>query len=160
MPLSEPLVLMRRAPAALRRGPLNDFARCLVERVTSGDEFHCLITDDRELRRLNREFLGRDYATDVLSFPAARRVRTANGQVRMPVLPVLGEVAISSERAAEQARDFGHSLSQEICILMLHGVLHLLGMDHERDRGAMARAEAAWRKKLRLPPGLIERVQA
>jgi probable rRNA maturation factor len=160
MPLAEPLVLMRRAPAALRRGPLDKFARCLVERVTAGDKFECLITDDRELRRLNREFLGRDYATDVLSFPGARDARPAHGAAQMPVPPLLGEVAISAERAADQARDFGHSLTQEVCILMLHGVLHLLGMDHERDRGAMARAEAAWRKKLGLPPGLIERVGA
>ena len=56
-----------------------------------------------------------------------------------------------------QAREFGHSLSDEIRILMLHGVLHLLGMDHETDRGEMARAEARWRKKLNLPASLIAR---
>ncbi len=160
MPRSEPLVLMRRPPATLRRRPLNEFARCLVASVTGGQPFHCLITDDRELRRLNREFLGRDYATDVLSFAAERVARPSNGPEIMPVPPLLGEVAISAERAAEQARDFGHSLSQEVCILMLHGVLHLMGMNHERDRGAMARAEADWRRKLGLPPGLIERVGA
>src|SRR5689334_6339383 len=112
MPLSEPLVLVRRAPAALRRGPLNEFARCLVARVSGGHKFQCLITDDRELRKLNRVFLGRDYATDVLSFPAARHGRLANGPATMTHV-LLGEIAISAERAAEQARDFGHSLSQE-----------------------------------------------
>ena len=68
-----------------------------------------------------------------------------------PFLPVpgglLGEMAISVERAAEQAAEFGHPFSEEIKILMLHGVLHLLGMDHEKDRGAMARAEKRWRKR-------------
>ena len=69
----------------------------------------------------------------------------------------LGEIAISADRAAEQAREFGHSRLDEIRILMLHGVLHLLGMDHETDRGRMARAEARWRRKLDLPTGLIAR---
>ena len=69
-------------------------------------------------------------------------------------------MAISVERAQEQARSRGHGLEEEIGILMLHGLLHLLGMDHENDRGRMARAETRWRKKLGLPAGLIERVRA
>ena len=69
----------------------------------------------------------------------------------------LGEIAISAGRAAEQAREYGHSTVEEIRILMLHGVLHLLGMDHESDRGEMARAEARWRRKLDLAGGLIAR---
>ena len=154
MPGSEPLVLMRRSPSGVRRGELEEFARQLVERVTGGRAFHCLITGDRELQRLNRRFLGKDYPTDVLSFPAPGSVR-----VEMPVPPILGEIAISAPCAARQARAFRHSADQEIRILMLHGVLHLLGMDHARDRGAMARAESAWRRKLGLPAGLIERVR-
>src|SRR5204863_1068833 len=106
--------------------------------------FHCLITDDRELRRLNRQFLGHDYATDVLSFPSESGVE-------------LGELAISAGRAAAQAREHGHSRLDEIRILMLHGVLHLKGMDHQTDGGAMARAESRWRQKLGLPAGLITR---
>ena len=124
----------------LRRQPLKEFARTLRDLIAKGREFHCLISDDRELRRLNRQFLGADYATDVLSFPL-----NDNG--------LLGELAISAERAAAQAREFGHSRLDEIRILMLHGVLHLVGMDHETDRGAMARAETRWRKKLNLPAG-------
>jgi probable rRNA maturation factor len=151
----EPLVLFRSAPSGLRRRPLEAFAHVLRRRVTGGQGFHCLVAGDRELRRLNREFLGRDYAADVLSFPAAKEP-----QARMPAPPSLGELAISGERAAAQARQFGHSVSAEIRILMLHGVLHLLGMDHERDRGAMARAEMDWRRELGLPSGLIERVRA
>ncbi len=114
----------------------------------AGDRgFLCLVTDDRELRRLNLQFLGKDEPTDVLSFPEPG----PEG--------LLGEMAISAGRAREQARACGHSLDTEIRILMLHGLLHLLGMDHARDRGRMARAEARWRKKLGLPPGLIERAR-
>jgi probable rRNA maturation factor len=144
MPRSEEFVLFRRAPAGLPRRPLREFACILRDSLAAEREFLCLITDDRELRRLNRQFLGAGYATDVLSFPAG------NGEA-------LGEIAISADRAAVQAREFGHSLSDEIRILMLHGVLHLLGMDHETDRGEMARAEARWRKKLNLPANLIAR---
>jgi probable rRNA maturation factor len=141
------IVLFRRAPAELDRRQLERFARVLCEEVAGGAGFRCLITDDRELRRLNREFLGKDYATDVLSFPEAGR-------------DALGEMAISGERAREQAARFGHAIEDEIRILMLHGLLHLMGMDHETDRGTMARAEADWRTRLALPAGLIERVRA
>jgi len=142
------IVLFRRAPAELDRRNLERFARVLREQVAGNAGFHCLVTDDRELRRLNRQFLGKDYATDVLSFP------DGNGRT------FLGEMAISAGRAREQAAGYGHSTDQEICILMLHGLLHLLGMDHETDRGRMARAEADWRMRLALPAGLIERVRS
>lgn len=99
--------------------------------VAGGRRFTCLLTDDRELSRLNRQFLGKDYPTDVLAFPEPG----PDG--------FLGEMAISVDRAAEQARRFGHSVEDEIGILMLHGLLHLIGMDHESDRGRMARAENA-----------------
>lgn len=137
------LVLFRRAGQVDRRG-LEQFARRLRDEVAGARGFRCLITDDRELRRLNRRFLGRDYATDVLSFPE-------------PEDGFLGEIAISAERAAEQARGRRHGPAEEVRILMLHGVLHLMGMDHEADRGSMGRSEKAWRRRLGLPEGLIER---
>jgi probable rRNA maturation factor len=68
-------------------------------------------------------------------------------------------MAISLDRAAAQAAELGHSLEDELCILMLHGLLHLCGMDHEADSGEMLRAEMRWRKRLGLPAGLIERAQ-
>ncbi len=148
MPDADPLVLFRRAPSGLRRRVLEEFARELRDRVTRGREFRCLLTDNAELQRLNHQFLEKNHPTDVLSFPAD----ADSGE--------LGELAISGELAAAQGRAFGHSIEDEIRILMLHGVLHLLGMDHESDRGAMARRENAWRKKLGLPAGLIERVSA
>ena len=140
------IVSFRRAGTGLARKDLRSFAETLIDEVTGGRQFECLITDDRELQRLNRTFLGYDYPTDVLSFPSG----TAGG--------FAGEIAISRNRAAEQAANFGHSVDEEIKILMLHGALHLLGMDHEKDRGGMARAEKRWRKRLGLPEGLIERI--
>ena len=129
------------------RPRIRKFARTLQAEVAQGRPFDCLITTDAELRRLNREFRGKDYATDVLSFPSGE---AAPG-------PHLGDLAISRERARAQAREIGHSTEQEICILMLHGVLHLTGLDHETDDGKMARAEARYRRRLGLPSGLIER---
>jgi probable rRNA maturation factor len=150
MATSEKLIVYRRASAGLSRTSLERFARRLRDEVTAGRGFECLITDDRELRRLNREFLSNDYPTDVLSFPESSEADCA----------FLGSLAISSERAEEQAAQYGHSGEEEIRILMLHGVLHLLGMDHERDRGKMRRTETGWRKALGLPVGLIERAKA
>ena len=147
------IVLFRRAPAELNRRNLERFARILRDEVARGAGFTCLIAGDTELRRLNRDFLGKDYPTDVLSFPV--------GQASRPVVfGRLGEIAISAARAGAQAAACGHPLENEIRILMLHGLLHLLGMDHETDRGQMARAEARWRRRLALPASLIERVRA
>ena len=117
--------------------------------------FDCLITGDTELRRLNRDFRGKDYATDVLSFPAEETPGTDKQKTGR-----LGDLAISFQRARAQAGEFGHSIEDEVRILMLHGVLHLMGMDHETDRGRMARAEKRWRTHLGLPGGLIERSRA
>ena len=122
---------------------MRKFARAIAGEVAAGRSFCCLITDDEELRRLNREFRKKDHATDVLSFPSDHS---------------LGDIAISIDRAREQAVALAHSLEQELQILMLHGLLHLIGLDHETDRGEMARAERRWRGHFGLPAGLIERV--
>jgi len=148
MPASDGLLVFLRTPRALTRRPLAAYAREIRQKVAGGRGFLCLITDDRELRRLNRQFLGKNEPTDVLSFPEPG----PDG--------FLGEMAISVERAREEARARGHSLDEEVRVLMLHGLLHLLGMDHAADRGRMARAEKRWRGKLGLPSGLIERARA
>jgi len=141
----DPLITYRRKPARLDVRKLEKFAAALCDRVARGKAFHCLITGDAELRRLNCDFLSKDYATDVLSFPSADRNAG------------LGDLAISLGRARFQAREWGHRLETEVQILMLHGVLHLLGMDHESDSGQMRRTENKWRKIFGLPRGLIER---
>jgi probable rRNA maturation factor len=160
MPVYEPLVLMRRTFSGLCPARLEEFASELRRRVTGGREFQCLITGDAEMQRLNREFRKKDYPTDVLSFPTEPGAHKKRREAGMPEPCSLGDIAISLDRARAQAREFGHAVDDEICILMLHGVLHLMGMDHERDAGAMARAETEWRGKLRLPSALIERVSA
>jgi probable rRNA maturation factor len=140
-------MLFRHPTRRVRRGELRVFWQTLVGLLKVSPS-NCLVTTDEELRRLNKAFRRKDYATDVLSFPGDLASRQA------------GEIAISFDRAAEQAAGMGHSVDDELRILMLHGLLHLTGMDHETDSGEMAKAEARWRKKLKLPVGLIERAHA
>ena len=102
------------------------------------------IISDRRMRALNRQFRGKDYATDVLSFPSEER-------------GFMGDIVIAEGVAKRQAREAGHSLQTELRVLSLHGLLHLLGYDHEADDGKMARVEARLRRKAGLPEGLIER---
>lgn len=99
---------------------------------------------DAAMRKLNARFRGADYATDVLSFPSDER-------------GVLGDIAIARGVAARQARQLGHAERVELRVLALHGLLHLLGYDHETDTGEMARAEERLRRKAGLPAGLITR---
>jgi probable rRNA maturation factor len=143
-------VLFRDLPANLKfsaeeKRALMAFARTLARRIVDGRSFTCLITGDSELYRLNSTFLAHDYPTDVLSFPACNSGNS------------LGDLAISVDRAEVQAIKFGHTRMDEVRILMLHGVLHLAGMDHEHDSGEMALAEATWRTELKLPEPLIAR---
>jgi len=108
-----------------------------------------LLTTDAAIKKLNRQFRGKNKATDVLSFPASGPA--AEGMA--------GDLAISVTTALGQAMEQGHSLSTEIKVLILHGLLHLAGYDHEADEGQMARREKRLRAKLRLPAGLIERIE-
>ncbi len=147
-PVQAPSLLFQVPTPGIARRELRAFARKLASDVGQGRSFCCLITNDDELRRLNRQFRKKDYATDVLSFPSG------DGN------EFLGEIAISLARAQEQAREYNLPVSEELQILMLHGMLHLLGMDHETDRGRMARAEAKWRAVLGLSRGLIEQVRS
>lgn len=98
------------------------------------------------MRQLNRRFRGNDRSTDVLSFLPAS---TLAG--------VAGDVAISLAMASRNARALGHSVAEEIRILVLHGILHLAGFDHERDQGQMGEKELKLRRRLGLEIGLIER---
>jgi probable rRNA maturation factor len=108
-----------------------------------------LLADDQTLRRLNKEFRGKNKPTDVLSFPTPAEIADHHA----------GDLAISLEIAARQAEAYGHTLIDEVRILILHGLLHLSGEDHETDDGEMAAREADLRLKLRLPVSLIERVE-
>ena len=92
---------------------------------------------DKKIRELNRQFRGIDKATDVLSFPS-------DG----PDESDLGDIAVSVDTAAAQAKENGLKLDEEIAQLILHGLLHLSGYDHETDNGEMNRLELSLRRKL------------
>jgi probable rRNA maturation factor len=147
MPFEQTTLLFHLATPGLSRRLARTFAKRLESEVTGGRPFTCLVTGDIEMKRLNCDFLKHDHATDVLSFPSGR------------TLGFIGDVAISFQHAQRQAAEYAHSIDKEVEILMLHGVLHLLGMDHEKDRGKMARAENKWRTAFGLPRGLIGRVR-
>lgn len=142
---SDPLVVYLTNPRWLRRREFNAFARRISDEVAGGRTFCCCVSTDEHLQQLNRDFRATDRPTDVLSFPAAG----PGG--------AMGDLAISADRAREQAQAHGHEPGVELGILLLHGVLHLMGYDHEGDRGRMRRIETRWRRDLGLPSGLIER---
>lgn len=98
---------------------------------------------DRTIRRLNREFRGKDVVTDVLSFPHGQEEFELNVET-----PSLGDVIISIPQAGRQAAEHGVALDEEIAQLILHGLLHLCGYDHERDAGEMNRFELRLRRRL------------
>jgi probable rRNA maturation factor len=141
------LVILRKSVAKLSQSGLSRFVRRASQAARLHGTVNVLVTSSQELRSLNRRFRGKDKPTDVLSFrPIAG---FANG--------FAGDVAISAEIAARNAKVLGHTPAQEIKILALHGVLHLAGYDHEQDDGKMARTEQRLRESLGLPAGLIER---
>jgi len=111
------------------------------------------IVSDSRMRGLNREYRGKNRATDVLSFLPDTAAPAARGSTRR----FLGDLAIAKGVAARQARQLGHSVETELRILALHGLLHLLGYDHETDRGQMGRLEDRLRQRAGLPAGLIAR---
>jgi probable rRNA maturation factor len=114
------------------------------------------VVPDGRIRRLNRRYRRKDCATDVLAFPAFAPSELRRG--RPPAEhPYLGDIVIGGGVARRQARQAGHSVRTELRILALHGLLHLLGYDHERDAGQMARLEARLRVRGGLRDGLIER---
>lgn len=129
------------------RQTLARFLREAQARVKLRGQVTVLLTSNTVIRRLNRQFRGKNKSTDVLSFPA-----DAPGPLR-----IAGDLAISIPTARRQAAAQGHGLSAEIKVLILHGLLHLAGFDHETDDGEMARREQKLRAKLGLPMGLIER---
>ena len=144
------MIILHKHVAGASEGSLNTFTTKAQRAAGLRGSVSVLLTNSRELRVLNRQFRGKDKPTDVLSFPSevagARRF--------------LGDVAISVEIAAQNAKRLGHSTADEVKILILHGLLHLAGYDHEADHGEMARTEERLRSRLSLPAGLIARVRA
>jgi probable rRNA maturation factor len=113
---------------------------CLSRLEISDAEVHVVITDDDTVRELNRHYRNSDRATDVLSF--------ADGDVLPTGRLLLGEIVISLDTARRQATKLGHDEVRELSELVLHGTLHLLGYDHERDNGTMKSTELRLREEL------------
>jgi len=124
------------------------------------------LVSDRRVRALNGTYRRKDAVTDVLSFPAFARSGTGRASVRRasnrrPVPnPFLGDIVIARGVAKRQAREARHTEQTELRVLALHGLLHLLGYDHERDNGQMMRLERRLRRRGGLGEGLIERAHA
>jgi probable rRNA maturation factor len=115
------------------------------------------VVSDARVRALNRRYRGVNRATDVLSFPASPEPRRATSPEPRVPSPCLGDIVIARGVARRQAREAGHSELTEWRVLALHGLLHLLGYDHEGDSGRMGRVERRLRRRGGLPDGLIER---
>jgi probable rRNA maturation factor len=141
------LVIFQKRVADLTNLALDRFLARARRAAGLKGTINVLITSSAEMKSLNRRFRGKDKPTDVLSFPADPDVQKQ----------LAGEIAISAEIATKNAHSLGHSPAEEVKILVLHGVLHLRGYDHECDNGQMARREKQLRAKLHLPLGLIER---
>lgn len=141
------MVIFQKRVLGLTELTLNRFVARARRAAGLEGTVNVLLTTNSEMKSLNRRFRGKDKPTDVLSFAAEPDAQKE----------FAGEIAISAEIAAQNARALGHSPAEEIKILVLHGVLHLRGYDHECDNGQMARREKHLRAQLRLPLGLIER---
>ncbi len=144
------VVQLRKPVARLSDSALARFVAEACKAVRLGGTVNVMVTSSRQLRLLNRRFRGKDKATDVLSFPSGGPLSQ----------DMAGDIAISGDIASRNAKLLGHSPAEEVKILALHGILHLAGFDHERDRGEMARKEERLRQQLGLPSGLIGRSRA
>jgi probable rRNA maturation factor len=133
----------------IRKRELASFVADVATDLSLEGTVSVLLTGDAQIRELNRRFRKKDKATDVLSFPAAREADAKNR--------LAGDLAVSLETAIRQASEMGHTLEAELKILLLHGLLHLAGLDHETDTGAMRRKENRLRRRFGLPLTLIER---
>jgi probable rRNA maturation factor len=131
--------------------PLRHFLHTVLTELGLAEDCVAIrLINDREMTRLNHQYRNKPRTTDVLSFPAEQRRRPSNLQTRVRKLrgSFLGDIAISPVVARRNARVYGRHLDHEFRILILHGVLHLLGYDHENDRGQMNRVETTLRGRL------------
>ena len=135
------MVIFETAVKGVNAARIQRFVRQAQKLAKIDGEVDILISDNKRLQELNRRFCRKNKPTDVLSFPR----------------PTGGDIAISAEIAQENAARFGHATADELNILVLHGMLHLAGYDHESDNGQMASIETRLRVRLKLPASLIDR---
>jgi probable rRNA maturation factor len=148
------MVINRQKRVRVASAPLESFLNRVLKTVRMpADAATVCLVDDAQMARWNRAYRGKSKATDVLSFPAngagrgRRSLAASNG---FPHEPYLGDIAIAPAVAKRNARALGRSLDEELRVLILHGVLHLLGYDHETDNGQMERFELKLRARLGL----------
>jgi len=141
-----PTIILKRPVKGLSQRALTEFVAQACRAAGLRGSVNVMVTNSREMRSLNSRFRGKKQATDVLSFPA-------------PAVDdeFAGDIAVSLDIAARNAKSLGHSLGEEVQILVLHGILHLAGYDHEGDQGEMAVRERRLRRRFKLPIALIER---
>jgi len=118
----------------------------------SNKEVELIITNDKTMQALNSEHRGKATSTDVLSFPIELPIMK-DSSFNMP----LGSIVISETYVRERAKALGHTVQDELSLLFIHGMLHLLGFDHETDSGEMRQKEEALIKEFDLPKSLIVR---
>ena len=141
---AKPVIVVESTIQSLKKAELTRFARRAQKLAGVTGEIAVLIADNHRIQELNHRFRKKNQPTDVLSFPSQSG----------------GDIAISAEIALENAGFYGHAPLDELKILVLHGMLHLAGHDHENDHGEMAAQESLLRKKLKLPDSLIDRAHS
>jgi len=161
------MILNRQRAVRVVRRPLELFLRRVENELSLGDsDITVCLVSDAEIARMNEAFRKKKGPTDVLSFPVENKGRlAASGTKRIhaesvqksrrkprvgATEPYLGDIAIAPETARRYAKKNGRSLNNELRVLILHGVLHLLGYDHETDRGEMERIEHRMRRRFGL----------
>ncbi|HEX2521871.1 MAG TPA: rRNA maturation RNase YbeY [Terriglobia bacterium] len=143
--MTGPVIVNRQRRYRIPVPRMQRFANTLARRLRIEHlEFSLVLSNDRAIRRLNRNFRQKDRSTDILSFPAQDPVPAGADLDN----PYLGDMILSVETARRQAFDRNHTLERELCLLMIHGLLHLLGYNHEADRGEMRRMELRLQKEL------------
>jgi probable rRNA maturation factor len=143
------MIIIRKAAPGISEQALARFAQRARKAAGLRGQVNVVLTSSRDIRALNRRFRGKDKPTDVLSFPPVPVVAEAFS----------GDIVISTDIACRNARLYQHAPAQEVKILILHGMLHLAGYDHESDGGEMARKEERLRRELGLSNGLIRRTE-
>jgi len=130
-----------------------DILEEIAQSLTTG-EIELIVTDNKTIQELNSEYRSKNKATDVLSFP----INTTFGEKAIPGIP-LGSIVISADLVKEKAAEFGHNTEDELSLLFIHGLLHLLGFDHEVDNGEMRKKERNIIETFALPSSLIVRTE-
>ena len=134
-------IVNRQRRRKINKKHWRDFAARAIEAIGNRHKAVTIVfVSDSAIRKLNKQFRDKDYATDVLSFPTESEQFENQSS--------LGEIVIATDRAAVQAKENGLTFSNEVEQLILHGLLHLCGYDHETDNGEMNRLELKLRKKL------------